>query len=127
MRGARMLPAAALLIAAACGRVIAPPPPTSEPDTQLVGMVAGEPIMVAPRAARRLQDMGFTTKRFSSDSLWGARSQDQLATRMRYTSPGNDSTRVLIEVWGPCQRKGCRRQDAMAILQALQIEEGPPQ
>lgn len=115
--------------AAACGRVVAPPPPTGQPSASEVGMAGGPPVVVAARAARQLQDMGFTTRRFGSDSLWGRRAIEDMNARLRYVSPYRDSTRVLVELWGPCpaNQRDCLRREARMILAALNTEEAPPQ
>jgi hypothetical protein len=120
---------AALVAALACGRVVAPAPPSAASDTTLEGRAAGDPRLIAPRAARRLQDMGFTTRRFATDSLWGWRAQEQIAARLRYATAAGDSTRVLVELWGPCpeNRRGCLRREAMAIIGSLQEGETAPQ
>lgn len=119
----------ALLAAPACGRVIAPAPPSGAPDTTEEGRAAGDPRLIAPRAARRMQDMGFTTRRFATDSLWGWRAQEQISARLRYATGAGDSTRVLVELWGPCpaNRRGCLRREAFAILGSLQAEDSAPQ
>jgi hypothetical protein len=119
----------AVLLVAACGRVIAPPPPSGAPDTVREGRVHGDPRVIAPRAARRLQDMGFTTRRFATDSLWGWRAQEQMAARLRYAMGSGDSTRVLVELWGPCAagRRGCLGREAAAILASLGEGEAAPQ
>ena len=125
----RPLALAAVLVAGmACGRIIAPPPPSGAPDTTEEGRAHGDPRVIAPRAARRLQDMGFTTKRFATDSLWGWRAPEQIAARLRYATGAGDSTRVLVELWGPCpaNRRGCLRREAFAILGSLQAEEAAP-
>ena len=121
--------AAAAPLLGACTRVVAPPPPAGMPVVSELGMVGGPPLVVAARAARVLQDLGFTTKRFATDSLWGRRAQGDLAARLRYTSPYRDSTRVLVEMWGPCARneRHCLRADALMILTQLNAEEAPPQ
>jgi hypothetical protein len=120
--------AAALVTAlAGCGKVIAPPPPAAAPQVQREGVVAGTPIVIAARAARVLQEYGFTTKRFSDDSLWGLRSADDIAARLRYV-PRADSTRVLVELWGRCQDpRSCMRGDVAVILTRLGEAEAPPQ
>jgi hypothetical protein len=115
--------------AVACGQVIAPAPPASAPVTTEEGRVAGDRRVIAPRAARRLQDLGFTTRRFSTDSLWGWRAQEQIAARLRYASAAGDSTRVLVELWGPCpaNQRGCLFREARLILGALAAEDAAPQ
>jgi len=91
-------------------------------------VVPGVPITIASRAARALQDYGFVTKRFSSDSTWGWRGNDQIAARLRYTMPSRDSTRVLFELWGPCpDPRTCMRGDMAVIFAHLTAEEAPPQ
>lgn len=120
---------AAGLAVVACGQIVAPAPPSGAPDTMLEGRVAGIPHVLAPRAARRIQDMGFTTKRFSSDSLWAWRAQEQIAARLRFASGSNDSARVLVELWGPCpnNRHPCLRREANMILGALEGQDAAPQ
>lgn len=128
---ARALAATAMVVvaAAACGHVIAPPPPAESPDTTVEGRVAGIASVIAPRAARRIQDMGFTTHRFSSDSMWGWRAQEKLAARLRFARGAGDSTRVLVELWGACpgDRHPCLRREAYAILASLEEGETAPQ
>ena len=132
MRGrARLLATAALATVAAgagaCGQVIAPPPPAATPQVQREGVVPGTQIVIAARAARVLQEYGFTTKRFSDDSLWGFRKTDDIAARLRY-APKADSTRVLIELWGRCQDpRSCMQGDIAVILIRLAQAEAPPQ
>jgi hypothetical protein len=123
-------PPAALLAAgilAACGRVISPPPPSSPPAASQEATVPGAPITIAGRAARVLQDYGFVTKRFSSDSTWGWRGNDRIAARLRYTLPSRDSTRVLLELWGACaDSRTCMRGDIATIFARLTAEDAPP-
>ena len=124
----RSLPIILLALAAACGRVIAPPPPSSPPVAAEETVVPGVPITIAVRAARALQDYGFVTKRFSSDSTWGWRRTDQIAARFRYTTSSGDSTRVFLELWGPCSdAHTCMRGDIHALFARLTLEEAPPQ
>ena len=113
---------------AACGRVLAPPPPTGAPDTMTEGRIEGIRSVVAPRAARRMQDRGFTTRRFATDSMWGWRAQEQISARMRFANAIGDSTRVFVELWGPCpdKRRGCLRREAQAILGSLVGGEAAP-
>ena len=119
----------ALLALGACAGAIAPAPPPQNPVTTEEGRVAGERRVVAPRAARRLQDMGFTTRRFAADSLWGWRAQEKISARLRYANAAGDSTRVLVELWGPCQpdQRACLFREARAILGALATEDAAPQ
>ena len=114
---------------AACGRVIAPAPPSAAPDSVVEGRVQGIKTVIAPRAARRIQDMGFTTRRFSTDSLWGWRAPEQIAARLRFANGSGDSARVLVELWGPCpdNRRGCLRREALLILANLEGGEAAPQ
>ena len=115
-------------LAAACGGVIAPPPPAAAPQVQREGVVPGTPIVIAARAARVLQDYGFTTKRFSDDSIWGLRAADDINARLRYTTRGPDSTRVLVELWGKCQDpRTCMQGDVTVILTRLSQADEPPQ
>lgn len=129
LRPAVLSASIALIAAAACGRVIAPAPPAGAPDTTREGRVHGDPRVIAPRAARRLQDLGFTTRRFGTDSLWGWRAQEQIAARLRYAMGSGDSTRVLVELWGPCagNRRGCLGPEAAAILGSLAEGDAAPQ
>ena len=121
--------AAGLATAGACAGAIAPAPPAGQPSAAEVGMTGGPPVVVAARAARRLQDMGFTTRRFGSDSMWGRRAPEDISARLRFVSPYRDSTRVLVELWGPCppRQRDCLRAEARLVLQQLNIEDGPPQ
>ena len=115
-----------LALAAACGRVIAPPPPSDPPAASQEAMVPGVPITIAGRAARVLQEYGFTTRRFSSDSTWGWRANEQVAARLRYM-PSRDSTRVLLELWGRCMdARTCMRGDIATIFARLAEQEAPP-
>jgi hypothetical protein len=82
--------------------------------------------VIAARAARALYDISFVTKRFSSDSTWGWQPTDRIAARLRYTRPSRDSTRVLIELWGPCAGPGCLEPYFVALIGRIQAEEGPP-
>ena len=118
----------AIAVAAGCGRVIAPAPPASAPDTITEGSVEGIPRVIGPRAARRIQDLGFTTRRFSTDSLWAWRAQEEISARLRFAPRAGDSTRVLVELWGPCpqNRRGCLRREAGAILSSLLGEDAAP-
>lgn len=121
---------AAVAFAAACRGIIAPPPPTGAPDTLVEARVPGDRRVVAPRAARRLSDAGFTTKRFGSDSLWGWRGQEKIAARLRYANGSGDTARVLLELWGPCPagvRRPCLQREAAAILASLNTEDPVPQ
>ena len=132
-RGARLTALALALLGAGigvgCGRVLAPAPPSGAPDTSVEGRVQGITLVVAPRAARRMQDMGFTTRRFSTDSMWGWRASEQISARMRFASGAGDSTRVFVELWGPCpgEKHPCLRREAAAILGSLHGEEAAPQ
>ena len=129
MRTSRLLVVAALGAAAACGRIISPPPPSNAPELQQEVIVAGSPIVIAARAARTMQRYSYNTKRFGSDSTWGFRAADSINMRLRYTRPYDDSTRVLIEMWGKCEdrRRRCFAGDLAVLLVGLQTEEGPPQ
>ena len=129
MRRVAIFAAATLAVAAACAGAIAPAPPAGQPSTAEVGMTGGPPVVVAARAARRLQDMAFTTRRFGSDSRWGRRAPEDISARLRFVSPYRDSTRVLVELWGPCppRQRDCLRAEARLILQQLNVEDGPPQ
>ena len=63
----------AILAASACAGAIAKAPPDTEPGLSRIVVVAGAPITIAAKSARALQDAGFVTKRFSSDSTWASR------------------------------------------------------
>ena len=98
------------------------------PQVQREGVVPGTPIVIAARAARVLQDYGFTTKRFSDDSLWGLRGADDIAARLRYAPRSSDSTRVLVELWGKCQDpRSCMQGDVAVILARISQPDEPPQ
>ena len=119
---------AGVVLAAACGGIIAPPPPAAAPQVQREGVVPGTPIVIAARAARVLQDYGFTTKRFSDDSLWGLRAADDIAARLRYAPRSSDSTRVFVELWGKCQDpRSCMQGDVAVILARISQPDEPPQ
>ena len=127
-RTSRLLVVATLALAAACGRIISPPPPSNAPDLSHEVVVQGAPIVVAARGARTMQRYSFNTKRFGPDSTWGFRAADSINLRLRYTRPSDDSTRVLIEMWGKCPpRQRCFQGDLMVLLAGLATEEGPPQ
>jgi hypothetical protein len=118
---------AGVALAAACGRVIAPAPPSGAPDATEAIMVAGAPVTIAARAARVLGEFTFTTRRFGQDSTWGFQPSDKIHARLRYTRPRNDSTRVLLELWGHCgQMPRCENQYGRAILAAIASEELAP-
>jgi hypothetical protein len=120
---------AAIAVATSCGRVIAPPPPSGAPHASESAMVAGPPISVAARAARVLTDFTFTTRRFGSDSTWGYQAADSIHARLRYVRPQQDSTRVILELWGHCGKNPppCGSLYAQSILQAIAATEAPPQ
>ena len=123
-RLSRVLAVATLAVAAACGRIIAPPPPSNAPEVALELMVPGVPVTVAARGARTLQTYSYNTKRFGPDSTWGFRAADSINARLRYTRPHNDSTRVLIEMWGKCrERRRCFEGDLRVLIAGLQSEE----
>lgn len=125
-RISRVLVVATVLAAAACGRVISPPPPVAPPDVTHEVVVVGAPVSIAARGARTLYQFGYNTKRFGRDSTWGFRAVDSVNVRLRYTRPSDDSTRVLIEMWGRCRQRGCLRNDLLSLVGALEAEEGPP-
>ena len=131
VRRRALVPLAALAAAvtAACGHVIAPPPPATPPQVSEVATLQGHPAVVAAKAARTLQARGWTTKRFGSDSTWGWLKADSAAARIRYTHPSEDSTRILVELWGRCPPNArCRlRGELGALLMALEGEDSPPQ
>ena len=118
----------AILAAAACAGAIAKAPPETEPALSRIVVVAGAPITVAAKSARALQDAGFATKRFSSDSTWGSRSADNKNARLRYTLPSRDSTRVLVELWGTCENgtRNCLVGELVRLVASLTMEEQPP-
>lgn len=119
--------AGGVLFIGACAGVLAPAPPASPPTLAQEAIVAGHPITIAARAARTLYNDNFATRRFGSDSTWGYRASDKLAVRMRYAMPSADSTRVLIELWSPCQpAPRCAAGDMQLLIQQLGTEEGPP-
>ena len=117
-----------ILVAAACAGAVAKPPPSTEPAMQRIVVVAGVPVAVAAKSARTLQDAGFATKRFSSDSTWGSRAADKFNARLRYTMPTRDSTRILVEFWGTCEGGGrnCLTGELIRLVAALTAEEAPP-
>ncbi|MGI8498387.1 MAG: hypothetical protein ACR2OG_12475 [Gemmatimonadaceae bacterium] len=126
MRPGRAVPMITLAIAA-CAGTIAPPPPNTPPVLSAGVTVLGSPITIAARASRILQRYAYNTKRFSSDSTWGYRSVDQIAVRIRYASPAQDSTRAFVEMWGRCEVRAVCLRDEMARLAAgLGSEEPPP-
>ena len=127
-RISRLLAVATLAAAAACGQVISPPPPSNPPQLTHEVVVQGQPIVVAARAARTMQRYAFNTKRFGQDSTWGFRAADSINARLRYTRPHDDSTRVLVEMWGKCPpRERCFHGDLMLLLAGLVTEDAPPQ
>ena len=117
-----------LLAAAACAGAIAKQPPETEPAMTRIVVVAGVPVAVAAKSARALQDAGYVTKRFSSDSTWGSRAADNFNARLRYTMPSRDSTRIMVEYWGTCERGGrnCLVGELVRLVAALTTEEQPP-
>ena len=114
------------IVVAACGHVVAQAPPATPPVDSDITTIAGAPVVIAARGARVIADYGFTTRRFSADSLWAWRGVDKIAARMRYGRAG-DSTRVFMELWGPCGRRGCMRGDMKAIFARMGQEDAPPQ
>lgn len=125
----RRLTAFALVLSAACAGAIGKAPPNEEPAFTRIVVVPGAPIVTAAKSARALQDAGFATRRFSSDSTWGSRAPDNMNARLRYTSPSRDSTRILVEMWGKCERGGrnCFIGELVRLVAALTTEEAPPQ
>lgn len=112
----------------ACAGVVAPAPPSIATSINQEVMVEGKRVAVAARGARALQEFGFTTRRFGSDSTWGHRSQSQTSARLRYSQSSSDSTRVLIELWLPCGTGyGCGRGDAARLVSRLQQGETTPE
>ena len=125
----RQIALAAILVTAACAGTVGKPPPPADPDFTRVVVVAGAPIVNAAKSARALQNDGFSTRRFRSDSTWGSRVADNMSVRLRYTSPSRDSTRILVELWGKCERggRGCFLGELVRLVAALTTEEAPPQ
>lgn len=115
-------------LAACAGAIGKAPPPTDPAYTQIV-VIQGTPIVNAAKAARLLQDAGFATKRFSADSLWASRAADKMSGRLRYTMPSRDSTRILVELWGTCERggRGCFLGEVIRLVKGLTTEEPTPQ
>ena len=124
MRRARSVVLAAAAVA--CGRVLAPAPPAGEPALSHDLMVAGAPIAIAAKAARTLGDLSYSTRRFGRDSTWGYRAADSIHVRIRYVAPSRDSTRVLLEYWGGCDRD-CLQQELARFATGLTAEEAPPE
>ena len=119
---------AAVAVLAACARAVAPAPPSGAPSVNHEAMIEGKRVSVAARGARALQEFGFTTRRFGSDSTWGYRAQSTTAARLRYAQWSDDSTRVLIELWLPCGTgAGCGRGDAARLVNRLQQGEESPE
>lgn len=121
---------AALVIAAGCvSSVVAPPPPPEMPALTEDFAVAGVPVAVAAKAARTLALLQYTTRRFGADSTWGYRSVDSFHVRLRYVRPSGDSTRVVAEYWGRCEKGGvsCLRGEFVLLASGVATEEGPPQ
>jgi hypothetical protein len=113
---------------AACAAAVAPAPPSAAPSLNVETMIEGKRVSVGARGARALQEFGFTTRRFGSDSTWGYRSQSRTSARLRYAQSSSDSTRVLIELWLPCGTGfGCGRSDAMRLVARLQQPEASPE
>ena len=123
----RWLPLA-ILVAAACAGAVAKQPPETDAAMTRIVVVAGVPVSVAAKSARALQDAGFATKRFRSDSTWGSRAADNVNARLRYTMPSRDSTRIMVEFWGKCERggKNCLVGELVRLVAALTTEEQPP-
>jgi hypothetical protein len=116
------------LLSLACGHVVATAPPSSAPTFSAVHVVPGVPVVVAARAVRALQDGGFTTHRFGSDSTWATKSSEKAAARLRYVHPSSDSTRVLLELWLPCAgERTCGHAEAATLFSRLREEEGTPE
>lgn len=89
----------------------------------------GVPVAIAAKAARTLATYAYTTKRFGTDSTWGYRAVDDMSVRLRYTTPSRDSTRMLVEYWGRCERGGvaCLRGELAALAAGITQEEATPQ
>ena len=119
----------AICVTAACAGAIGKQPPAEAPAYSQIVVVPGAPIVIAAKAARLLQDAGFATRRFSSDSMWASRAADNMSGRLRYTMPSRDSTRILVELWGKCERggRGCFLGEVVRLVSGLTTEEGPPQ
>ena len=114
------------LVACACGRVLAPAPPASEPALSQDLLVAGTPIAIAAKAARALGELSYSTRRFGRDSTWGYRAADSIHVLIRYAAPSRDSTRVVVDYWGRCER-ACLRQELALFAAGLAAEEPPPE
>ena len=113
--------------AVACGQVVAGAPPSTSPAASEVVVVAGSPVVVAARAARTLRDHSFSTKRFGADSTWALRAVDTTAVRLRYTRPSDDSTRVLVELWGRCARqRACASGAIASLVEGMSTADAPP-
>lgn len=112
-----------------CARVQAPPPPTTEPGFSQEFTVAGVRVVIAAKAARTLALFAYTTKRFGPDSTWGHRAVDDIRVRLRYIMPSSDSTRMLVEYWGRCDRGGvaCLKGEFSALAAGIVAEEAVPQ
>ena len=125
----RQIALAAILVTAACAGAVGKPPPPANADFTRIIVVPGAAIVNAAKSARALQSAGFATRRFRSDSTWGSRAADNMSARLRYTSPSRDSTRILVELWGKCERGGrnCFVGELVRLVAALTTEEGPPQ
>jgi len=113
---------------AACAGTVAPAPPSAAPSINVETMIEGKRVSVGARGARALQEFGFATRRFGSDSTWAYRGQSRTSARLRYAQSSSDSTRVLIELWLPCGAGyGCGRRDAMRLIARLQQPEASPE
>jgi len=112
-----------------CARVQAPPPPASEPGLSQELTVPGVRVVIAAKAARTLALFAYTTKRFGPDSTWGHRAVDDMRVRLRYIMPSSDSTRMLVEYWGRCDRGGvaCLKGEFSALAAGIVAEEAVPQ
>ena len=86
-------------------------------------------MVIAAKAARTLALFAYNTKRFGSDSTWGHRAVDDMQVRLRYTMPSRDSTRMLVEYWGRCERGGgaCLKGEFAALAAGIMQEEPVPQ
>ena len=115
------------MLLTACGHVVATAPPASTPVFSVVHTVPGVPVVVAARASRALQDGGFATRRFGSDSAWAMKSSEKAAARLRYVQPSSDSTKVLLELWLPCAgERTCGRAEAATLIGRLREEDAMP-
>ena len=54
-------------------------------------------------------------------------SVDTTAVRLRYTRPSDDSTRVLVELWGRCARqRACASGAIASLVEGMSTADAPP-